>query len=49
MEQHVARWEFVNWAAGGVNMRNVLYAKRMRINLICPLYAQKLKNGGINT
>ena len=24
-------------------MRNVLYVKRMRINLICPLNAQKIK------
>ena len=36
MEQHVARWEFVNWVEGGVKMRNVLYAERMRMNLIWP-------------
>jgi len=34
MEQHVVCWEFVNWPEGGVKMRNVLYAKRMRMNLI---------------
>ena len=41
MEQHVARWEFVNWAEGGVKMRNVLCAERKRMNSICPSNAQK--------
>jgi hypothetical protein len=49
MEQHVACWEFVNWAEGGVKMRNVLYAKGMKMNLICPLNIKKMKkNGGVN-
>jgi hypothetical protein len=40
-EQHVACWEFVNWAERGVKMRNVLYAKRMRMTVICSLSVQK--------